>query len=58
MCDVLSSMLGSEACIVIVMRASEARLLGMLPCAASLLGRTLCGKWITEPIVHLLEVGW
>jgi len=37
-CDVLSSMLGSEACIVNVMLTSGARLLGMLSCAVSLLG--------------------
>jgi len=37
-CDVLSSMLGSEGCIVNVMLAWGARMLGMLSCALSLLG--------------------
>ena len=38
MCDVLSTMLGYEACIVNVMLAWGARMLGMLSCAVSLLG--------------------
>jgi len=37
-CYVLSTMLGYEACIVNVMLAWGARMLGMLPCALSLLG--------------------
>jgi len=37
-CYVLSTMLGCEAYIVNVMLAWDARMLGMLSCAASLLG--------------------